>query len=459
MLSTLEYYLTLFKDFLWSVPLLLLLIGIGAYFTFSLRGLQFRYLFHALSLVVSPSKRAHDAKSSQAGISSFESLMTALAGAIGTGNITGIAIAVSIGGFGALFWMWIIAFFGMITAYAESLLAVKYRQNNKLGAFSGGPMYTLSQGLGMKKTAAMFAVFGLIASFGIGGTVQSNSVAQGIADSFQIAPALTGLIMAVLAGSVVLAGINGIGKAAGILVPFMAVAYIGAGLSVLACHIDKLIPALKLIVTSAFTGQTMIGGFAGSSFLMAVQQGVSTGIFANEAGLGSLAIASSSSTTKQAAQQGMLAISGVFIATMLICTITGLTLAVTEVLGSVDQNGALITGSSLTIKAFQTVQANFGLVVILGMTFFAFTTVLAWAYYGEKCCEYLFGLKAAKIYRWLYTCSVFFGAIMSPSLVWVLANLANGLMALPNLYSIYKLAPSVSSETKIYLEGLKKQKT
>lgn len=459
--SNITEYLVDFKNVFWSGPLLFLLIGIGAYLSWRLRGLQLRYLVHSIRLVFFPrnSKVIEVGARNDRQLSSFQSLMTGLAGAVGTGNITGIAIALSIGGYGALFWMWVIAIFGMVTAYAEALLSIKYRNQSGRGVFGslGGPMHTLVNGLGMKKTAVAFCFLCILASFGIGGTVQSNSVAAGLYEVFSIDPKLTGFIMSLLTGCVVLGGLKSIGKAAGILVPVMGLLYLGAGVVVLIVHRQYLGEAFFLIFKGAFSGQAASGAFIGSSAVAAVQQGVSNGIFANEAGLGSLALAAGTADTQKPAKQGMLAICGVFVATMLICTITGLTIAVTQVLGTSSSDGSLLTGSALTIAAFSKVFPSFGYIVVVGLVFFAFTTVLAWAYYGEVCLSFLFGAKTAKYYRVIYTLAVFLGVFIEPHLVWALANLANGFMAVPNLISIFRLVPVVEQETQDYLASLRGQ--
>ena len=444
------------KNALWGGPLLFLLVGVGVYQTWVLQGLQFRHFFHGLKLLVLGQDKYEPISEHEKNgeLSAFQSLMTSLAGAVGTGNITGVAIALSLGGYGALFWMWVIALFGMITAYSEAVLAVRFRQKGENGTVIGGPMQTLLHGLQMKKSALAFAIFCIISSFGIGATIQSNSVAAGLQESFGIAPYWTGLVMAFITACVVLGGVKSIGKAASVLVPFMAISYLGAGILVLMVHVESLIPALLLIVRSAFTGHAAVGGFLGATFVTAIQHGVSIGIFANEAGLGSLAIAASTARTKHAARQGFLAISGVFISTMVICTMTGMVIAVTDVLSQGSQ-GAQLTGSALTIAAFSQVRPEFGLVVVFGLVFFAFTSVLAWACYGEKTVEFLWGAKPAKIYRYLYTVAVFLGTLIEPHSVWVFANLANGLMAIPNLFSIVRLSSVVKEETQLYLTYLR----
>lgn len=439
------------KDFLWSGPFLFILVAVGLYQTIRLRFIQFRYLGSSLKLIFRAKKQAE----ARGDISSFQSLMTSLAGAIGTGNIAGIATAVSVGGFGALFWMWIIAFLGMATAYSETLLAVKYRITNKDGAMAGGPMYSLARGLKMPRLAALYALFGAVAAIGIGNLVQANSVTHAMTTAFPIGNATVGIVLTLLVGAVLLSGITSIGRVAEWLVPFKASLYLSVGLAIIVLHYDRLWDALQLIVGSAFQGQAATGGFIGSSMILAMQYGVSKGVFSNEAGLGSLAIAAASAKTEQPAEQGMFAISGVFISTMLICTITGLVLAVTGVLGQTAPNGELLTGSSLVMAAFDSVLPGLQYVAVVGLILFAFTTILAWGYYGEKCVEYLFGLRFAKYYRWIYTSMVFFGAILKLELVWALADLANGFMAFPNLIAVLGLSGVVVHETHKYLAYLK----
>lgn len=440
------------RDALWSGPMLILLVGVGAYQTIKLRGIQFKQLYNALKLIFSKRQQAH----AKGDISSFQSLMTSLAGAIGTGNIAGIATAVAVGGFGSLFWMWIIAFLGMATAYSEALLAVKYRVTNKDGAMAGGPMYTLARGLKLPKLAALYAIFGAVAALGIGNLVQANSVAHAITTAFPNCTHFSvGLCLSILIAAVFLGGISSIGRVAEWLVPFKASLYLSVGLYILIVNYDHLWNALLLIVQSAFTGQAASGAFLGSTMILAMQYGVSKGIFSNEAGLGSLAIAASSAKTDQPAEQGLFAISGVFISTMLVCTITGLVLAVTGVLGTPGPDGQLLTGSSLVMAAFASVLPGLQYVVVVGLILFAFTTILAWGYYGEKCAEYLFGLKFSRLYRWVYTLMVLVGALLKLDLVWALADLANGFMAIPNLIAVLGLSKVVCTETEAYFKAQK----
>jgi len=438
-MATIIFYL---RDFLWQGPLLLLLIGTGIYLTYSLRFIQFRKLAKSMALVVKP---GNDNKDSIGDISSFQSLMTALAGAIGTGNITGIATAITTGGFGALLWMWIVAFLVMPIAYSETYLGVKYRRLNKNKQVIGGPMTTLRYCLGAHKLSIIFAILGATAAFGIGGLVQSNSVVSAIQTLYPIDNNLLGIILATLTALVVIGGVSTIGSLAGILVPVMALTYVSLGLYIIVLNADKLLPALELIFTSAFNSKAVLGGSLGAGVLVALQQGAAFGIFANEAGLGSLSIAGASAKTANPHNQGLLAIAGVFISTMLVCTITGLVLAVTQVVGTVDGSGELITGSPLALLAFASISARFEILVVVGLTLFAFTTTLAWAYYGEKCIEFLYGVKVIFFYRCLYILSVLFGAILSLELVWALSHLANGLMALPNLYAVIRARNQITN--------------
>jgi len=452
----------LLRDALWSGPLVIMMVFVGVFQTIRLRGIQFRYLPHAFSLLLGFKKASHQRETrdhtkpkKQGDISSFQALMTALAGAIGTGNVTGIATAITTGGLGALFWMWVIALFGMATAYSETLLAVKYREFNAEGAVSGGPMYTLKNGLKAKRLAWVFAFFGAIAAFGTGNLVQANSVADAVYAVHGVAPIITGIVLMITLGMVVLGGIKTIGRFAGVLVPFMALTYLLIGLIVIGIHIDKIGPAFMTIVESAFTGQAAVGGFLGSTIMAAVQQGVSKGVFSNEAGLGSLSIAAATAQVAEPAQQGFFAVTGVFISTMMVCTITGLVLAVTGVLGVTTPAGDLITGSALALHAFASVYAPFQYIVFIGLILFAFTTILAWAYYGEKCTEYLFGSRAAYVYRWIYTSVTLFGAILELELVWGITEIANGLMVIPNLISVLLLSRVVKQETTQYTKLLK----
>ncbi|MCB9229784.1 MAG: sodium:alanine symporter family protein [Deltaproteobacteria bacterium] len=454
LVDTIADFLTSIKNLLWSGPLLLLLLLTGVWLTVRLRGLQFRYLGHALALLFRPGCREEEGGAKQPGeLSSFQSLMTALAGAVGTGNITGIAVAITLGGYGSLFWMWLVALFGMMTAYAECLLSVRYREIDSQGGVQGGPMVTLRQGLGMTRTSALFAILCSLAAFGIGATVQSNSVASGFREVFGVPAWGSGMAMMLLTAVVVLGGVQSIGRVAGLLVPFMALLYLGAGSLVVLAHMDAVLPAFRLILLGAFSEQAVTGGIAGAGALAAIQHGVANGVFANEAGLGSLPIAAASARTGEPARQGMLAICGVFLGTMVVCTVTGLVLAVTLIDGGVP-DPSQVTGSVLTIMAFRSVHPFLEYVVVFGMAMFAFTTTLAWACYAEKCIAFLLGSLAVKVYRFIYVLAVFAGAVTDTHMIWVLANLANGCMAFPNLISVLRLTDVVISETRHYQKTL-----
>lgn len=428
-------------DFLWMGPILILLVLIGIFQTIDLKFLQFRQLGNALKLVLRPSKIQILKKGGD--IHPFQALMTALAGAIGTGNITGIATAVWTGGTGALFWMWLIAVLGMATAYSETILAMKYRIKNAEGNMSGGPMYTLLHGFRSRTWANAFAILASIAILGTGCMVQAHSVADAITEIWVIDRWWIGIAIAVCSGAVIVGGVQSIGRVAGVLVPFMAILYLSAGVLVLFWHFDRIPSTLYHIVYNAFNGQAAMGGFLGATISQAVRMGVARGLFSNEAGLGSLPIAAASSQVKYPAHQGLLSIAGVFISTLLVCTITGLVLSVTGVLSTGKQ------GSALVMQAFSTVSPHFQYIVLGGLILFAFTTILAWAYYGEKCIEFLLGLKAAHCYKWIYVGAGILGAgVTQIEFIWYFADIANALMAVPNLLSILWLSKVIKKETQ-----------
>jgi AGCS family alanine or glycine:cation symporter len=314
---------------------------------------------------------------------------------------------------------------------------------------SGGPMYYLRHRLGSKKGAAIYAVFVAMAAIGLGCLVQSNSVVEAITGYFMVSKLITGIALAIITGLVIIGGVQSIARVAGVLVPFMALSYIVAGLIILIYHYQNIIPGSALIIKSAFVGQAPMGGFLGSTIWLSLQNGAQYGVFANEAGLGSLAIASASAKTNNSVEQGMRSIAGVFIATMIICTITGLVLAVSNVVGSVDQAG-VVKGSRLVMLAFATVSSKLNIVVILSLAMFAFTTALAWCYYGEKSIEYLFGIKYIVYYRWFFILCILFGAILKLDVVWSIANLSIGLMSIPNLIALIMLRKEVKLETEKY---------
>jgi AGCS family alanine or glycine:cation symporter len=421
------------QNFLWQFPLPLMLLLLGLGLTIQLRAVQFRQFGKSLRLVFI--KGAADSGD----LSPFQSLMTALAGSIGTGNITGIATAVAVGGFGALFWMWLMALLGMATAYTESYLSIKYREKNALGLMSGGPMYVLKNAVNYKGLALTNAFLAAISALGIGCLVQSNSVVDAITYTTNINPGVSAMGLTLITGAAIIGGVKSIGRVAGFLVPLMALCYIISGLYVLIYFYAKIPYAFFLIISSAFTGQAAAGAFVGSTLLMAIQNGVQYGIFANEAGLGSLSIAAASARTNSPHNQGLIAAFGVFFSTLVICTITGLVLAVTDVLGSTNLDGSLLKGSALAIKAFSGANTNLSWVVVFGLILFSFTTMLGWCYYGEKCLEYIFGVKIILPYRICFIGVVFVGALVDLNRAWSLANLASALMALPNILAMFIL--------------------
>lgn len=438
--------LTKIYEIVWGPPLLILIVGTGLFLTFRISFLQFSNLPYALKLAFSKQQD----QSSTGDVSHFQALMTALAATIGTGNIAGVATAVVVGGPGAVFWMWITALVGMATKYSEAVLAVKYRIVGKHGEMSGGPMYYIERGLGWKWLAIWFAVFGAIAAFGIGSTVQSNSVAASVQASFGINPWITGIVLTIFTALVILGGIRSIGRVTSIFVPIMAILYVLGGLVIIISNIQELPTALSIILSDAFTGQAAAGGAIGT----VIRYGVARGVFSNEAGMGSAPIAAAAAKTDHPGRQALVSMTGTFLDTIVVCSITGITL----VMGGLYTNSNL-NGAALTTKTFDHMLPGFGgWVVTIGIILFAYSTVLGWAYYGEKCFEYLFGMKSIKIYRIFYTLSVVVGAGMSLGLVWTIADIFNGLMAIPNLIGLLALSGVVVAETKDFKKIRSKEK-
>lgn len=446
-------FLDKFYTILWGAPLLILIMGVGLYLTVALKGVQFRYLGYALKLVVS---RKHH-KGEKGDISHFESLMTALAATIGIGNIAGISTAIVAGGMGALFWMWVTAIIGMATRFAESILAVKYRTTDAKGEMCGGPMYFIEYGLGWRWLSTAFAFCGAIAAFGGGNMLQANSVADVLKETFSIEPLVSGLVIAVLTGLTILGGIRSIGKVAAFLVPMMVLFYIsGAGI-ILLLNFTKIPGVFATIVKSAFTGQAAVGGFLGSSIIMAIQMGVSRGLMTSEAGLGTASIAAAAAQTDVPGRQALVSMTGCFLATIVMCTLTGLVLGVTDILGQTGADGRLLTGAAMTMAAFKSVLPWGGYVVTTGLILFAFTTLVGYAYYGEKCCEYLFGEKMVPFYRILFTLVVIPGAVLELEIVWKVSDIFNGMMAIPNLIGIMALSKIVIDEKRAFTKLLRQE--
>ncbi|MGJ9384031.1 alanine/glycine:cation symporter family protein [Salipaludibacillus sp. CF4.18] len=434
------------SNIVWGVPTLILIVGTGLYLTLRLGFLQFRTLPYALKLAFSPEKK--DEKS-EGDISHYQALTTALAATIGTGNIAGVATAVVLGGPGAVFWMWISALLGMATKYAEAILAVKYRVKNKHGEYSGGPMYYIEKGLKLKWLAVIFAIFGAVAAFGIGNMVQSNSVSGALSETFNINPWITGIILTVLSAFVILGGIKAIGKVTAYVVPAMALFYVIAGLLIMILNWDLVPAAVGLIFSDAFTGQAVAGGAIGA----VIRWGVARGVFSNEAGLGSAPIAAAAARTDYPGRQALVSMTQVFIDTIIVCSITGITI----VMGNMYLDG--IEGAALTSATFEFFLGPIGgIIVAIGLTFFAFSTILGWSYYGEKCFSYLFSEDFIKYYRIAFVLAIFVGAVAQLDLVWGIADVMNGLMAIPNLIGLIGLSGVVVSETNKFLKVAREEK-
>lgn len=450
-MEQIENFLNMVRNAVWGIPLLALLLGTGIYLTFILKGVQFRYLGYAIKQVFAKQKEESDGD-----ISHFKALMTSLAGAIGTGTIVGIATAIMLGGLGSLFWMWVTVFFSMATKYAESLLAVKFREVDSRGEMMGGPMQYIERGLGWKKVAVLFAILGSMAAIGTGNLVQVNSIAEAASQAWSIDPWVTGVVLAILTAAVIMGGVKSIGNVSGVLVPFMAIFYIVAGLAVIFLHLDRIPGAFALIFESAFSGQAAAGGFAGATIMMAVQMGVARSVFSNEAGLGLSSMAAAAAKTDSPGRQAMITMTGALLSTGVVCTITGLVLAVTGVIGTTDAAGQAINGASLAMNAFNVLPGGF-YIVSIGLILFAYTTVIAWAYYGEKCFEYLFGRKGVHVYRVLFTLIVIPGSALKIELAWCMADIMNGLMVIPNLFALIGLSKVIIAETDVFLGLIKKE--
>lgn len=436
----------------WGVPLLTLLLGVGVFLTVLLRGMQFRYLGQAFKLIF-----ARSDSHAQGDISPFQSLMTAMASAVGTGSIVGVATAISSGGLGTVFWMWVMALISMAIKYAEALLAVKFRIIDRRNEMSGGPMYYIERGLGWKWLSIFFALAATIATFGTGNLVQVNSIAEALSSVAGIDPWTTGVVLSLITGVVLLKGIKRIGQLSAYLVPIMAVIYILGGAIVLFIYQDNLPDAIKLIVSSAFSGQAASGAFLGSTMMMAIQMGVARSVFSSEAGLGISSIAAAAAKTESSGRQAMLSMTATLLSTAIICTITALVIAVTGVMGSIDENGRLINGAALAITAFEKGIPGGQYVVMIGLVLFAYSTVVAWAYYGEKCIEYLFGEGSIVPYRIIYTLLIIPGSVFALEMVWSFADIFNGLMILPNMIALLGLSGVIQRETKEFLKTFGKE--
>ncbi|SNS34468.1 alanine or glycine:cation symporter, AGCS family [Anaerovirgula multivorans] len=438
--NTIESINGTINGLVWGPYMLILLVGTGIYFTFRANFLQVKEFGFTMKETLMKIF-AKDESAEEGDITPFQALATALAATIGTGNIAGVATAIALGGPGAIFWMWVSAFFGMMTKYAEVVLAIKYREK-KEGSWVGGPMYYIEKGLGLKWLAIIFSIFGALAAFGIGNMVQSNSVAAALA-GYNIPPLATGIVLAVAAGLVILGGLKRIASVTEKIVPFMAVFYIIGAVIILIMNITQIPTAFGLIFKHAFTPASALGGFAGAVVMDAMTRGIARGVFSNEAGLGSAPIAHAAAKTDHPVRQGLWGIFEVFADTIVICTLTALTIISTGVWTSGE------TGAALTTAAFNTgLPGPGGVIVAIGILFFAFSTILSWAYYGEKCAEHLLGSGINKVYRIVWLPLIVVGAVGSLDLIWDIADTLNGLMAIPNLVGLLGLSGVVLSLTK-----------
>ncbi|MDO4510248.1 MAG: alanine/glycine:cation symporter family protein [Bacteroidales bacterium] len=440
-MEELNHFFVTLSGYLWGWPTIILLLGTHVFLTIRLRFPQ-RHILKALRLSVTPDKGA------KGDVSQFGSLATALAATIGTGNIVGVATAVALGGPGAVLWCWLTGVFGMSTKYGESLLAVKYRERTADGKMAGGPMYALEKGLGWKWLAVLFAIFTVIASFGIGNTVQANAIAALAEKTYSVSPYVTGAIVALFTGAVVVGGVKSIAKVCEWVVPLMALLYIVGCVYVLCLNAEYVIPAIVKIGSAAFSPQAMGGGFVGSTILIAARYGIARGLFSNESGLGSASIAAAAAQTKNPVRQALVASTGTFWDTVVICAITGIVL-VSCILANpgIDYKD----GAELANAAFGDIPVIGKPLLSFGMFTFAFTTILGWSYYGERAMEYLNGGIIKHIYRWVFVASIFFGSVISLNLVWNVSDCMNALMAIPNLVAVLMLSSVIVKETRHYL--------
>ncbi len=434
----------------WGAPLLILLVGTHLFLTFRLRFIQ-RYIGTAIKVSVTKDDYG------EGDVSQFSALATALAATIGTGNIVGVATAVAVGGPGAVLWTWLTGVFGIATKYGEALLSVKYRVKTEDGTMAGGPMYVLEYGMNKRWLGLIFAIFTSVAAFGIGCMVQANSIAVMLEQQFQVPTWGSGIVIAILTAVVILGGIKSIARVTDKLVPFMAFFYILGCLIILALTFDTIPAAIALIFKSAFTGQAATGGFVGSTMMMAMRYGVARGLFSNESGLGSAPIVAAAAVTRNPVKQALVSSTGTFWDTVVVCALTGIVIVNT---GVWDQG---LSGGALTSAAFDKIPIVGPTVLTIGLLTFVFSTILGWSYYGEKSTEYLLGKKSVMPYRILWCIAAFVGSVTSLDLVWNLADLTNGLMAIPNLVALIALSGVIVSETKKYLwdnnlEGISEDK-
>lgn len=440
-MNTINEFFSVTSSLLWGWPMIILLLGTHLFLTIRLHFPQ-RHIFKAIRLSV---QRDPDATGD---VSQFSSLATALAATIGTGNIIGVATAIALGGPGAVLWCWLTGVFGIATKYAEGLLAIKYREKKPDGKVIGGPMFALEKGLGWRWAAILFAIFTALASFGIGNTVQANAIATLAYETYAISPYITGTVICLLTGAVILGGVKSIARVCATLVPLMALFYILGCIYIIGVNIDYAWPAVKLIVTSAFSPQAAGGGFVGTTVMMAARYGIARGLFSNESGLGSAPIVAAAAQTRNPVRQALVSSTGTFWDTVVICAMTGIVI-VSSVLAYPDitfDNGAVLTKMAFSkIPIIGTPLLTFGLLT------FAFSTILGWCYYGERAVEYLKGRRWMLAYRMIFIVAVFIGSVMQLGVVWNMADCMNALMAIPNLLSLLALNGIIVHETRKYL--------
>ena len=426
------------SGFIWGPFTLILILGTGIFLSLGLKGFTLTYIAVAFKQLFS---KEEDSSSGE--ISSFQSLTTALSATVGTGNIAGVATAIFVGGPGAIFWMWVSAVFGMATKFAEAFLAIKYREKNELGETIGGPMYYIKNGLTSKFIvfAYLFATAGMIAALGIGNGVQVNSVSQVINNEFGFSTFSIGIVIAILVALVILGGIKSIGNITSKLVPVMSLVYILGGLLIIILNANQVGYVFNLIVTSAFTTTAASGGFAGATVWMALRYGVARGVFSNEAGLGSSPIAHAAAKTNNPVKQGMISMLEPLIDTLIVCTITAFVILMS------NQWVGEINGAVLTVASFENLLANGKYIVIFGLILFSFSTIIGWSYYGEKCVEFLFGSGVIIYYRILWIVIIPVAASVELNLMWLIADIMNGLMSIPNLIALILLAPVIFRQT------------
>ena len=462
-MDSLNEIVTRIDDFVWGPVMLILLVGTGIFLTVRTRFLTWRNLGYALKSTLS--KEARTKSRGQGDVSPFSALTTALAATIGTGNTVGVATAMVSGGPGALVWMWISAAFGLTSKFSECMLAIKYREVNAKGEMSGGPMDTMKKGLKNKTfgtiLAWLFALFAVIASFGIGNMTQGNSIASALHSTFNVPTQISGVVITVLSLVIIVGGIKSISKVSAVVVPTMAIFYVICGLIVIIGNISNLPSGLAMIFKMAFSVKAVGGGLCGSivaSMMNAMRFGVARGVFSNEAGMGSAAITAAAATTDNPVRQGYINMTGTFWDTIVVCTITGLAIASSGVLGTTNAAGELLTGSDVTITAFETVLGSAGgWLVTIGIALFAFSTILGWEYHGEKAFEYLFGThKYNMVYRIIFSLVVYIGCTQTLSLVWNFSDIANALMAIPNLICMLLLSGEIAKDVKEFQPEIKK---